>query len=108
LAFVLALMPWPEGFRSWHPNFVLLVTLYWLNRFPESIGVGGAWWLGLIYDGVSGSPLGLHALSFTACAAVLLLVYPRWRLLPMSQKVLLVVVLLILEQIIVNNSQGMF
>jgi len=100
LAFVLAVVPVPEWLRLLRPNILLLAMIYWLNRFPEGIGVGGAFILGLIYDAVIGSPLGLHALSFSLVSAVLLLLYSRWQMWIAPQQMACVFALLMLDQFV--------
>jgi rod shape-determining protein MreD len=102
LAFTLMVMPLPELLRLIRPNLVILVMVYWLLRLPESIGIGGAFFLGFIYDGIIGSPLGLHALSFSLISAVLLLAYSRWRMFTSLQQALWLVLLLVLHQLLVN------
>lgn len=107
LAYALMVMPVPEILRLLRPNLVILAMIYWLLRLPESMGVGGAFLLGLIYDGIIGSPLGLHALSFSLIAAVLLLLYSRWRMFTVVQQALGVVGLLVLDQLMVAWGYGM-
>lgn len=107
LAYALMVLPLPEMLRLLRPNLVMLAMIYWLLRLPESIGVGGAFFLGLIYDGVIGSPLGLHALSFSLAAAALLLLYSRWRMFTLVQQAIWIVVLLVLDQLMAAWGYGM-
>lgn len=107
LAYALMVMPLPEILRLLRPNLVMLAMVYWLLRLPESVGVGGAFCLGMVYDGIIGSPLGLHALSFSLIAAALLLLYSRWRMFTLVQQSLWIVVLLVLDQLVVAWGYGM-
>jgi len=108
LAYALMVMPLPEILRLVRPNLVILAMVYWLLRLPESVGVGGAFFLGLVYDGIIGSPLGLHALSFSLIAAALLLLYSRWRMFTSMQQALWIVVLLVFDQLLVAWGYGIF
>lgn len=106
LAYALMVMPLPEVLRLLRPNLVILAMIYWLLRLPESVGVGGAFFLGIVYDGIIGSPLGLHALSFSLIATALLLLYSRWRMFTQMQQALWIVVVLVLDQLIVAWGYG--
>ncbi|WP_150538833.1 rod shape-determining protein MreD [Actinobacillus vicugnae] len=61
-AFVLEIMPWPIGFQGLRPNWVVLVLIYWALALPNKISVGTAFVVGIIWDLVLGSILGIHAL----------------------------------------------
>lgn len=101
LAYVLMMIPLPEVLRLLRPNLVVLAMIYWLARLPESVGVSGAFFIGLVYDGVIGSPLGLHALSFSLIGAALLLLYARWRMFTVIQQAIWIAGVLLLEQLVV-------
>jgi len=107
LSYAVMVMPVPEILRLLRPNLVMLVMLYWLLRFPKSVGVGGAFFLGFVYDGVIGSPLGLHSLSFSLIASALLLLYSRWRMFTLLQQTLWVVIFLLIDQLVVAWGYGM-
>jgi len=106
LAYALMVIPLPEILRLLRPNLVILAMIYWLLRLPESIGVGGAFFLGIIYDGIIGSPLGLHALSLSLIAAALLLLYSRWRMFTLVQQSLWIAAVLVVDQLIVVWGYG--
>lgn len=78
------------------PDFVALVLLYWCIKEPRYVGVGIAWWIGLVMDVADGTLFGQHALAyaFLAYAAE----YFRRRVLrfPLWQQALQVAVLLAL------------
>jgi len=97
LAYCLAIIPLPESLRDFRPNFVALLLLYWLLRAPEWFGVGSAWLLGLILDGLTGVYLGQHAMSFAVLAYIVLVLYQRLRMFSIGQQALLVFVLLGLD-----------
>ncbi|HEY7943264.1 MAG: rod shape-determining protein MreD [Burkholderiales bacterium] len=50
------------------PDFLALVILYWCIQEPRLIGVGVAWWLGLMMDVVDGTVFGQHALAYAVLA----------------------------------------
>lgn len=77
LAFMLGLLPWPEGWRWLVPDFTFLVLLYWNVHSPHRAGLGLAFVLGLLTDAARGVLFGMHALVYVAAAFVALSVRRR-------------------------------
>ncbi len=77
LAFLLGLLPWPEGWRWLVPDFTFLVLLYWNIHSPHRAGLGLAFVLGLLTDVARGVLFGLHALVYVAAAFAALTVRRR-------------------------------
>lgn len=50
------------------PDFLALAILYWCIQEPRLIGVGVAWWLGLMMDVVDATVFGQHALAYAVLA----------------------------------------
>src|SRR5450755_3456295 len=50
------------------PDFLALVLLFWCIREPRLIGVGIAWFLGLMMDVADGTVFGQHALAYAVLA----------------------------------------
>ena len=50
LAMILMLMPLPDSFRFFRPEWVLLTLMYWAMALPRRVGVGYAWLVGLFMD----------------------------------------------------------
>lgn len=76
VALTFQLYPWSGQGVILRPDFLLVITLYWVIRAPHLINVGMAWFAGLIVDLSTGSLLGQHALAF-GFAAFLALLYQR-------------------------------
>jgi rod shape-determining protein MreD len=68
LRLTLQLYPWSGKGIILRPDFLLVVTLYWVLRAPILCNVGIAWFAGLMVDLSTGSLLGQHALSFAFTA----------------------------------------
>lgn len=71
IALVLEIAPWPTGFQSFKPAWLVLVLTYWILALPTKINVGTAFVLGIIWDLVIGSILGVHGLVLSVLAYVL-------------------------------------
>lgn len=70
IALVCQLFPWVGQGIIFRPDFMLIVTLYWLLRAPHLCNIGTAWLVGILVDLATGSLLGQHALSFTLVAYI--------------------------------------
>ena len=83
LALLFNLLPWRDV--SGLPDMVALVITFWCVYQPRRMGIGIAWFLGLVMDAGDGALLGQHAFAyaFLAFAAVSLhrriLWFSPWR-----------------------------
>jgi rod shape-determining protein MreD len=77
-AFVLKQFPWEGWALLIRPDFVLVMLLFWAQRWPESVGLGLAFLLGLLADVQDGVVLGQHALAY--CIGVFLVQFFSRRL----------------------------
>jgi rod shape-determining protein MreD len=78
------------------PDFVALVLLYWCIQAPRLVGVGNAWFVGLLMDVADATLFGQHALAYAVLAFAA--DYFRRRVLrfPLWQQAVQVAVLLVL------------
>jgi rod shape-determining protein MreD len=83
LALLFNLLPWRDV--TGLPDVVALVLTFWCVHQPRKIGIGMAWFLGLVMDAGNGALLGQHAFaySFLAFASISLhrriLWFSTWR-----------------------------
>jgi len=64
VAVVVMLIPMSEGLRAVRPEWLLLTLMYWALALPYRMGVGYAWFVGLLMDVLTGGPLGVLAFSY--------------------------------------------
>ena len=67
-AFVGNLLPLSGVALVLKPDFVALLLLYWCIQEPRYVGVGVAWWTGLLKDVGDGTLFGQHALAYAFLA----------------------------------------
>ena len=94
LAYLLAIVPFPEWAMNYRPEWVPMVLIYWIMALPYRVGIGSAWCAGLILDILEGSVLGLNATGLVIIAYVTASIHLRFRMFSSIQQSGLVLVLL--------------
>jgi rod shape-determining protein MreD len=67
----------PMGRIAWMPDFVALVIVFWSIHQPHRIGMGSAFFMGLLVDVHQSAMLGQHALAYTLLSFMALIVHRR-------------------------------
>ncbi len=94
MAFILEIMPWPTQFYAFKPAWLILVLTYWVLALPEKISVGSSFVLGLIWDVILGSILGVHALVLSCCGYIIAKYHQIIRNLSLWQQSLFIMLLI--------------
>jgi rod shape-determining protein MreD len=93
IAYLLAIVPFPEWAMNYRPEWVPLVLIYWVMALPYRVGIGSAWIAGLVLDILEGSILGLNALALVILAYITLSLHKRLRMFSLLQQSGLIVAL---------------
>lgn len=107
VAYLLAVIPFPEWAMNYRPEWVPMVLIYWVMALPYRIGIGSAWFAGIILDVLEGSILGLNALSLVIIAYVTLSLHQRLRMFSSLQQSGLVLALVGLNLVVCHWLQIM-
>ena len=99
-AILLSLIPLPEVLMQFKPYWVALVVIYWTLETKGMISLGLAFVIGLVLDILSGSLMGLHALSLVVMVFLVQHFRSRLRFFPPWQQALSVLGLLVNDRII--------
>ena len=102
LAFLLAIVPFPEWAMNYRPQWVVMVLVYWSMALPYRVGIGFAWVVGLMTDILEGSMLGLNALALTVVVYITLSLHQRLRMFSAVQQSALVLALVGLHMLMVH------
>jgi rod shape-determining protein MreD len=68
---------WFWGRASWVPDILLVTLLFWNIQQSQRIGMGTAFFFGLVMDVQSTSLLGQHALAYTLLSFVAIMIHRR-------------------------------
>jgi rod shape-determining protein MreD len=99
-AIALTLFPLPDVLDAMRPYWVALVLLYWCLETQDLVTLGLAFLIGLVLDLLTGSLLGLHALSLVIMMYLANRFRARLRFFPPWQQALSVLALLVNDRII--------
>jgi len=100
VAVLLSLLPLPDFLLPFKPYWVALVVIYWSLETHDMISLGLAFLIGLVVDVLSGSLMGLHALSLVVMVFLVQRFRSRLRFFPPWQQALSVLGLLVNDRII--------
>jgi rod shape-determining protein MreD len=100
VAVVLTLIALPPALDALRPYWVALVLIYWCLETQGLITLGIAFSIGLLLDLLTGSLLGLHALSLVILVYLVTRFRARLRFFPTWQQTLSVFALLLNDRII--------
>ncbi len=106
-AFMLAIMPLPIWAVESRPDWVTLVLIYWVLAFPGQIGVGIAWFIGLLLDVSYGTLMGQHAIGMVLVIYIIHLQHQRLRVASLLQQAIVIFFLLLLKQLLTLWVNGM-
>ncbi len=65
IALTLQTIPWPGGLDLFRPSWLFLVVCYWVLALPHRVNVGSALILGLLWDLLLGSTLGIRGMMMS-------------------------------------------
>ncbi len=100
VAILLTLLPLPEVLAPFKPYWVAMVVIYWSLETQDMTSLGLAFLIGLVLDILSGSLMGLHALSLVVIVFLVQRFRSRLRFFPPWQQALSILGLLVNDRII--------
>lgn len=99
IALLANLLPWNGVAVLLWPDLVAMVLLYWIIHYPRRVGLGTAWFLGLLMDIADGVLFGQHALAYVVAGYGAWLLHRRLQAFNLWQQALYVFGLLLMLQL---------
>ena len=100
VALGLEILPLPGALQALRPPFVAMVLIYWIMMWPQRIGLGTAFLLGVALDILHGQLLGQNALALTVLGFLTLNFHLQIRIFPLWQLTVTVLALLAVDALI--------
>lgn len=100
IAMLLTLLPLPSVLDPLRPYWVGLVLAYWALEIREMVSLGMAFLAGILLDVMTGSLMGMHALSLVVLIYLVQRFRSRLRFFPAWQQALSILALMVNDQII--------
>lgn len=100
LAYAASIVPLSPELSWYRPEWTLLVLMSWCFVIPSYISVGCGWIAGIIQDALRGALLGQNALTFSVVAYFCVHLHQRFRLFPLWQQSLAVLVMVGVAQLV--------
>ncbi|WP_394244795.1 rod shape-determining protein MreD [Vibrio astriarenae] len=101
IALVLQTLPWPGSLDVFRPAWLLLVVCYWVMALPHRVNVGTALILGLLWDILLGSTLGIRGMMFSIIVYLVALNFLVLRNMALWQQALIIALLSMLFEVMV-------
>ena len=101
IACILQIAPWPNELADFRPSWLLLVAFYWALALPHRVSVGSALILGLLWDLMLGSTLGVRSFMMSILIYIVALNFQMFRNMSLLHQALLLTLLSLSGKVIV-------
>ncbi|MBC8518867.1 MAG: rod shape-determining protein MreD [Gammaproteobacteria bacterium] len=99
-AIILTVVPLPEYLRPFRPHWIIL-ALFYLGVFsPMQSGIVRSWLLGVVVDVLTGTLMGMHALTFSLTTFITLRFHLQLRVFVVAQQMITITILILLNLIV--------
>jgi len=86
LAFCFSVVPLQGFANNLRPEMICLVMFYWTLKYPHHYGILVGWLVGLCWDVLLGTTLGVHALALALQTYLILTMIQRLKMYPLLQQ----------------------
>ncbi|MFB9137155.1 rod shape-determining protein MreD [Vibrio sp. AK197] len=101
VALTLQTIPWPGVLDLLRPSWLLLVVCYWVLALPHRVNVGSALVLGLMWDLLLGSTLGIRGMMMSIVVYLVALNFLVMRNMALWQQAILIGLLSMLLDVLI-------
>jgi len=108
ISMCLEAIPWPGLFDMLRPSWIFLFLAYWVLALPQRINICTAFILGIFWDVIIGSGLGVHALALSIVIYIIAFYYQLLRNMAIWQQATIFMLLSFLVKILVFWAENLF
>lgn len=101
VALILQIIPWPGEMNFFRPSWLFLVIAYWVMALPHRVNVGTALILGILWDALLGSTLGIRGMMMSVVIYIVAVNFLMLRNMALWQQALLITLLSVLLQLLI-------
>ena len=101
VALILQTIPWPGSLDLFRPSWLLLVTCYWVLALPHRVNVGSALILGLLWDLLIGSTLGIRGMMMAIIMYIIAMNFLVIRNMALWQQAMIIAALTVLVEVLI-------
>ncbi|MEZ8206361.1 rod shape-determining protein MreD [Vibrio sp. F13] len=101
IALILQTIPWPGSLDLFRPSWLLLVTCYWILALPHRVNVGSALILGLLWDLLIGSTLGIRGMMMAIVMYIIAMNFLVIRNMALWQQAMIIAALTVLFEVLI-------
>ncbi|MEZ8041366.1 rod shape-determining protein MreD [Vibrio sp. 1F263] len=101
IALILQTIPWPGSLDLFRPSWLLLVTSYWVLALPYRVNVGSALVLGLLWDLLIGSTLGIRGMMMAIVMYIIAMNFLVIRNMALWQQAIIIAALTVLFEVLI-------
>ncbi|MEZ8305471.1 rod shape-determining protein MreD [Vibrio splendidus] len=101
VALILQTIPWPGSLDLFRPSWLLLVTCYWVLALPHRVNVGSALILGLLWDLLIGSTLGIRGMMMVIVMYIIAMNFLVIRNMALWQQAMIIAALTVLFEVLI-------
>ncbi|MFA0115161.1 rod shape-determining protein MreD [Vibrio sp. 10N.261.46.E11] len=101
IALILQTIPWPGSLDLFRPSWLLLVTCYWVLALPYRVNVGSALVLGLLWDLLIGSTLGIRGMMMAIVMYIIAMNFLVIRNMALWQQAIIIAALTVLFEVLI-------
>ena len=105
IALTLQTIPWPGVLDLLRPSWLLLVACYWVLALPHRVNVGTALILGLLWDLLLGSTLGIRGMMMSIVVDLVALNFLWLRNMALWQQAILIGLLSMILDVLIFSGE---
>lgn len=99
IAMILSILPLPSWAAWFRPQWLILVSIFWIISLPHQLGLITMWLIGLLNDALQGTLLGEHSLAMVLVTYLAIKFSHKIQLFPRVQQLFYIAMFVVIYQL---------